>query len=102
MLIKYATAFVIMPGGMGTLDELTEVLTLMQTGKLKPFPVIMVDCEYWRGFIDWIHHVVYARGFVSEEDLKLVRLCDDPQEVADIVEKWYQERVVTGAKMLDD
>jgi hypothetical protein len=101
MLVKYATAFVIMPGGLGTLDELTEVLTLMQTGKLKPFPVIMVDCEYWRGFIDWIHHVACPRGFVAEEDLKLVRVCDDPQEVADIVGKWYHEQVVTGAKMLD-
>jgi len=102
MLVKYATAFVIMPGGLGTLDELTEVLTLIQTGKLKPFPVIVFDCEFWRGFIDWIHHVVYPRGYVSAEDLKLVRVCDEPSEAADIVKAWYQDKVFTGRELLGE
>jgi len=99
MLAKYATAFIAMPGGMGTLDELTEMLTLIQTGKVRPFPVIMFDCEFWKGFTDWIHHVVYPRGYLSEEDLKLIRLCDEPAEVADVVQNWYKEKVLTGREL---
>jgi uncharacterized protein (TIGR00730 family) len=102
MLVKYATAFVIMPGGLGTLDELTEVLTLIQTGKLKPFPVIVFDCEFWQGFIDWIHHTVYPRGYLDAEDLRLVRVCDEPAEVADIVKAWYSEKVFTGTELLGE
>ncbi len=56
MLVKYSTAFVIIPGGMGTLDELTEVLTLIQTRKIKPFPVILFNSEYWKGFLEWLQN----------------------------------------------
>lgn len=65
MLVKYATAFVIMPGGLGTMDELTEVLTLIQTHKIKPFPVILFGSEYWGGFLDWLHDYTLANGFIS-------------------------------------
>ena len=86
MLVKYASAFIFMPGGLGTLDELTEVLTLMQTHKIKPFPVILVDSDYWKGLLDWMRNTVLAQGFISEEDLNLLRVCDTVDEVVDAVQ----------------
>ena len=100
MLVKYATAFVIMPGGLGTLDELTEVLTLIQTNKIKPFPVILFDSEYWKGFLDWLRSSVLARKFISEEDFNLLRVCDHPDEVVGIVQSWYTKQEITGNKAL--
>ncbi|UCB42930.1 MAG: TIGR00730 family Rossman fold protein [Dehalococcoidales bacterium] len=101
MLVKYATAFVIMPGGMGTLDEVTEVLTLMQTFKIKPFPVIMYDSQYWNGFLEWLRSVVLPRGYVSEEDFNLLRICDEPDEVIEAVCEWYVKQQVIGKRALD-
>jgi len=98
MLVKYASAFVIMPGGLGTLDELTEVLTLIQTHKIKPFPVVMYDSQYWKGFLGWLQSVVLARDFISEEDLDLLRVCDKPDDVAEIVQKWYIKQEIVGRK----
>jgi uncharacterized protein (TIGR00730 family) len=100
MLVKYATAFVIMPGGLGTLDELTEVLMMIQTQKIKPFPVIMFSSEYWAGFLDWLKNMVLANGHITEEDLELLRVFDHPMEVADAVKKWYTKQEVTGQKAL--
>ena len=100
MLVKYATAFVIMPGGLGTLDELTEVLTLIQTEKIRPFPVVLFSSQYWRGFIDWLKGTVLARGSISEEDFELLRVFDTPEEVASAVDKWYTKHEVTGMKAL--
>ena len=100
MLVKYATAFIIMPGGSGTLDELTEVLTLMQTHKIKPFPVILFDSSYWKGFLDWLQSPVLTRGFISEEDLDLLRVCDEPDTVIEIVQRWYAKQEVVGRKAL--
>lgn len=100
MLVKYATAFVIMPGGLGTLDELTEVLTLMQTHKIRPFPVVLFDSNYWSGFLNWLQHNVLARGFVSEEDLNLLRVCDDPDAVTEIVQSWYIKQELVGRRAL--
>ncbi|MDO8567254.1 MAG: TIGR00730 family Rossman fold protein [Dehalococcoidales bacterium] len=98
MLVKYATAFIIMPGGMGTLDELTEVLTLIQTHKIKPFPVILFDSKFWEGFLGWLHQTVLNRGMVSVEDFNLLRVCDEPAAVADIVQKWYIKQEIIGKK----
>ncbi len=98
MLVKYATAFVMMPGGLGTLDELSEVLTLMQTGKIKPFPVVLFDSEYWKGFLDWLHNQTLARGFVSEDDFDLLRICDTPDEVVDTVQQWYIKHQIVGRR----
>ncbi len=98
MLVKYATAFIIMPGGLGTLDELTEVLTLMQTQKIKPFPVVLFDSRYWKGFLEWLRTCTLARGFVSEEDFDLLRVCDTPDEVIDTVQQWYEKQKVVGRK----
>src|SRR4030043_987569 len=72
MLVKYATAFVIMPGGLGTMDELTEILTLIQTQKIKPFPVILFSSEYWGGFLDWLKGTVIRQDFITEEEFELL------------------------------
>ena len=100
MLVKYATAFVIMPGGLGTLDEVTEVLTLIQTNKIKPFPVIMFSSQYWRGFLDWLKGTVLATGYISEKDFELLRVFDSPEEVVNAVQSWYDRQEVTGRKAL--
>jgi uncharacterized protein (TIGR00730 family) len=101
MLVKYATAFVIIPGGLGTLDEVTEVLTLIQTYKIKPFPVILYDSEYWNGFLEWLQSVVLARGYVSAEDFDLLTICDDPDHVIDAVQQWYIKHQIVGRKALE-
>jgi len=100
MLVKYATAFIIMPGGLGTLDEVTEVLTLMQTHKIKPFPVILFNSRYWEKFLDWLQSIVLANGFISEDDVDLLRVCDNPDEVVEAVERWYTKQEVVGKKAL--
>jgi hypothetical protein len=100
MLVKYATAFIIMPGGLGTLDELTEVLDLIQARKIKPFPVILFGGEYWKGFLDWLRNTVLAKGFISEADFHILRVCDHPDEVIDIVQSWYKKHEFTGKKAL--
>jgi uncharacterized protein (TIGR00730 family) len=81
MFVKYADAFVIMPGGFGTLDELFEALTLIQTEKVRHFPVILVGTEYWRGLLDWVRAVPVAHGAVRAGDLDLLTVTDDPAEV---------------------
>jgi len=100
MLVKYAIAFVIMPGGLGTLDELTEVLTLMQTHKMKPFPVILFNSSYWEGLLDWLQGSVLSRGFISEEDLYMLTICDEPELVVETVQRWYHGQEIIGHKAL--
>jgi len=101
MLVKYATAFVILPGGLGTLDELTEVLTLIQTNKIKPFPVILFNSAYWRGFLDWLQTSVLSKGYISEDDLHLLRLSDQPEDVQNIVSSWYLRQAIVGRRAID-
>ncbi len=100
MLVKYAIAFVIIPGGLGTLDELTEVLTLMQTYKIKPFPVILLNSQYWKGLLDWLQGSVLTKEFISEDDLNLLRVCDHPDEVVEAVQRWYTGQEIIGRKAL--
>ena len=100
MLVKYATAFIMIPGGLGTLDELTEVLNLIQTHKIKPLPVVLFDSEYWKGFLDWLRSSVLAREFISENDLNLLRVCDHPDEVIETVRKWHIHQEIVGRKAL--
>jgi uncharacterized protein (TIGR00730 family) len=102
MLVKYATAFVIMPGGLGTLDELTEVLTLMQTQKIKPFPVILFDSSYWSGFLDWLRTTVLAAGAISPEDFDLLRVFDEPDDAVKAVVSWYTRQELMGRKALQE
>lgn len=98
MLVKYATAFVIMPGGLGTLDELTEVLTLIQTHKIKPFPVLLYNGGYWNGFLEWLRSFSLTQGFISEEDFSLLRVCDQPEEIVEAVQRWYIKQEIVGRK----
>jgi uncharacterized protein (TIGR00730 family) len=100
MLVKYSTAFVIIPGGMGTLDELTEVLTLIQTHKIKPFPVILLNSAFWKGFLDWLKEQSLSSGYITEEDYKLLRLSDSPEEVVEIIRSWYLRQIITGRQAI--
>lgn len=100
MLVKYASAFIIMPGGLGTLDELTEVLNLIQTHKMRPFPIILYDSSFWRGFLQWLRNVVLVKSFISETDFDLLRICDTPDAVVEIVQKWYIRQEVVGRKAM--
>ena len=100
MLVKYSTAFIIIPGGMGTLDELTEVLTLIQTKKIKPFPVILFNSAYWKGFLEWLQGQALANGYITDDDLKLLRLSDEPKEVVDIIKSWYLRQAITGRQAI--
>ncbi|MBI2934421.1 MAG: TIGR00730 family Rossman fold protein [Chloroflexi bacterium] len=99
MLVKYTTAFVLMPGGLGTLDEMTEVLTLIQTEKIKPFPVILFNSQYWKGLRDWMQSKVLGEGYISPEDMNLVRITDDVEEIVDIVMTWYKEHRTLGKEI---
>ncbi|MFB6291704.1 MAG: TIGR00730 family Rossman fold protein [Candidatus Bipolaricaulia bacterium] len=100
MLVKYASAFVIMPGGLGTLDELTELLTLMQTKKIKPFPVVLFGGEYWRGFLTWLKDSALQRGLISEEDFELLRVCNEVEEVVNTIKTWREKRNLGGERAL--
>lgn len=89
MFVRYARGFVVMPGGLGTLDELFEALTLIQTKKTKPFPVYLVGTSYWKNLIDWLRDTVAERGMISKSDLNLFRLTDDIDEVANGIQAHY-------------
>lgn len=86
MLVKYSTAFILLPGGYGTLDELFETLTLIQTRKVRPMPVVLMGRSFWGGMIDWLRQRVSCEGMVDEEELSLVHLSDDIDEVIRLVE----------------
>ncbi len=85
MLVKYSRAFVIFPGGFGTIDELFEALTLIQTGKIRDFPIVLFGSSYWQGLLDWLRDTMAAEGKVSDADLGLLDLTDSPEEVLRIV-----------------
>lgn len=85
MFVKYAEAFVIFPGGFGTLDELTEALTLIQTGKIRDFPVVLYGRKYWSGLFAWIRETLLAEGKISPDDVELMILADTPEEVVRII-----------------
>jgi uncharacterized protein (TIGR00730 family) len=92
VFVKYSQAFVFLPGGFGTLDELFEAVTLVQTGKITRFPIVLVGSEYWKGLHTWITETVQAGGKVSPDDPDLIKICDDPAEVV---------RIITEAHGLD-
>ena len=85
MFVRYASGFVVFPGGYGTMDELFEALTLIQTGKVTEFPVVLVGTDYWRGLVDWLGERMLAEGKISPADLELFTLTDDPFEVRDLL-----------------
>ena len=85
MFVKYSEAFVVFPGGFGTLDELFEAVTLVQTGKIHRFPVVLYGTEYWQGMLDWLRSIVVSGGKLSADELDLIQLADSPQDVVRIV-----------------
>ena len=91
MFIKYAAAFVIFPGGFGTINELFEALTLVQTKRIEPFPVILFGSRYWKGLVDWINNTLVQQGAISPEDAVLFTVTDEPSEVFNIIDKHYKK-----------
>jgi uncharacterized protein (TIGR00730 family) len=91
MFVKYADGFVILPGGFGTLDELFESLTLIQVGKVRHFPIVLVGQAYWAGLLDWIRTTLLTQGAVDASDLELFRLTDDPEEVVALIRAHGEE-----------
>ena len=91
MFVKYAMAFVIMPGGFGTLDEFFESLTLIQTQKIRDFPVILMGKDYWRGLVEWLDNTVVKEGKIERADLSLFTCTDSPDEVVKIISRAWEE-----------
>jgi uncharacterized protein (TIGR00730 family) len=92
MLVKAAEGFVMMPGGFGTLDEMFEALTLIQTGKVLNFPVVLLGSEHWKGLLDWINAKVLSEGLISPEDEELLYVTDDPEGAVKLVVEHYEQR----------
>ena len=88
MFVKYAVAYVIMPGGFGTMDELFEALTLIQTKKIKSFPLILMGSDYWRGLLDWLKKNMLQEGKISPTDLDLIQVVDEPEEVVKLIKRY--------------
>ena len=96
MFVKYAQGFVAMPGGFGTLDELFEAITLIQTKKIGKFPIILVGTSFWAGLMDWIKDMMlHKNGNISEEDLDLFQIVDTPDEVVDVINNFYKKHQLT-------
>ncbi len=92
MFLKFATAYVVMPGGFGTLDEVSEALTLVQTGKTRKMPIILVHEPYWRGLLDWFRSTLVAEGMIGADDMNLISVIDEPQAVVDAIFAYYEKR----------
>lgn len=92
MFIRYAQGFVFMPGGVGTLDEMFEAVTLMQCKKIRPFPIYLLGSEYWKGLLDWLKGTALPQGCIGDEDIQRLQITDDPEEVAAGIEKHYREQ----------
>jgi uncharacterized protein (TIGR00730 family) len=92
MFVKFATAWVVMPGGFGTLDELMEALTLVQTGKTRRMPIILVHARFWEGLLDWFRQVLISEGMIDAADMDLVQVIDEPRAVVDAIFAYYEQR----------
>jgi uncharacterized protein (TIGR00730 family) len=95
MFVKYSQAFVVMPGGFGTLDELFEAITLVQTGKIDRFPIILYGAEFWEGLKNWVDSTLKGTGKISPNDTDLIRIANDADQVVEIIEDFYQEKGYT-------
>ena len=91
MFVKYAKAFVILPGGYGTLDEFTEAINLIQTQRISEFPVVLFNKEYWQGMVDWLKDTVLKNSCISKEDLNIFSVADTPKEVVSAINKFYDK-----------
>ena len=92
MFVKFASAYVVMPGGFGTLDELMEALTLVQTGKTRKMPIILVGSEFWGGMLDWFRTSLIDEEVISPDDMDLIQLIDEPREIVNAIFKYYETR----------
>ena len=92
MFVRFASAYVVMPGGFGTLDELMEALTLIQTGKARKIPLILVCSDFWKGMIDWFKEKLVEEGMVNVEDIDLIQVIDQPEQVVEAIFKHYESR----------
>ena len=92
MFVKFASAYVVMPGGFGTLDELMEALTLVQTGKSRRIPIILVHEPFWRGLLDWMRHTLVAEGMIDPNDMNLITVVNDPDDVVKTIFDHYETR----------
>jgi uncharacterized protein (TIGR00730 family) len=92
MFVRFASAYVVLPGGYGTLDELTECLTLVQTGKSRRIPIILVGRPFWQGLLDWLADRVVGEGMIGEHDVGLMRVIDDPDAVVEAIFSFYENR----------
>ncbi|OZB74932.1 MAG: Rossman fold protein, TIGR00730 family [Halothiobacillus sp. 13-55-253] len=92
MFVKYASAYVVMPGGFGTLDEMAEILTLVQTGKSRRIPIILVGTAFWSGLLDWFKQTLLTEGTIGEGDMDLMTVCDEPQTVVSTIFDFYRNR----------
>lgn len=93
MFVKYADAFIIFPGGFGTLDEFFEAITLIQTEKIRRFPVVLAGSEYWQGLVDWLWKSCAERGCIVQDELKYFKVLDKPEEIVSYIQAFYRERV---------
>jgi len=92
MFVKYASAYVVLPGGFGTLDEMAEILTLVQTGKTRRIPIVLVGTKFWSGLVGWIQDQLVEEGMISPDDMDLFRLVDEPQDVVNHIFDHYSTR----------
>lgn len=95
MFVKYSQGFIVMPGGFGTIDELSEALTLIQTKKIGRFPIVLVGKKYWAGLIDWIKHALLSEGMISEEDLDLFAVVDKPEDAVKVIDEFYSKYLLS-------
>ncbi len=92
MFIRFASAYVVMPGGFGTLDELMEALTLVQTGKTRKMPIILVCSDFWSGLLSWFRQSLVAENMISSEDMDLIQVIDEPSQVVNAIFQYYETR----------
>jgi uncharacterized protein (TIGR00730 family) len=90
MFVKFATAYVVLPGGFGTLDELMEALTLVQTGKTRKMPIILVYSSFWSGLLEWFQNTLIAEGCISADDMQLIQIIDEPDQIVSAIFKYYE------------
>ena len=90
MFVKFATAYVVLPGGFGTLDELMEALTLVQTGKTRKMPIILVYSTFWQGLLDWFRNMLVSEGLISQQDMNLIQVIDEPDQIVQAIFQYYE------------
>lgn len=95
MFVKYSQGFVVMPGGFGTLDELFEAITLIQTNKIEKFPIILVGTDFWEGLFEWVKNIMLTKGNISANDLDLIQLVDTEEQVVEIIDSFYRGRTLS-------